>query len=413
MRILIYEHVSGGGYADQPTPPSLLCEGYAMLRGLTTDFKAAGHQVTVLLDSRLAAFNPPLQADKTSIVSSLDGFEQTIENALSSVEAAYVIAPESEGVLNYMTKRVTASGVLTLNCSSEGIVKASDKAAVAEKAKRLGLNFPKTIQLNPAESVEAKAEAVDASVGFPAVIKPVDGAGCSGLSGVQDVSELADALENVLADAGSSGVCAQEFVGGIPASVSLLCKKGQALPVSLNLQDLTLAPPDGVSSYNGGMVPFEFPLKQEAFAVAKRLVESFSGLQGYVGVDIVFTKDKVFVMEVNPRLTTSYVGLRKVSKLNIAQALIDAATDKQLPSNVELTGVCCFSKVPIARPILFAWQNFCAMESLVSPPFSLFGQEISYGLLLSCGTTAENALHKLHDEKEQLKRIWEKGQQLW
>ena len=40
------------------------------------------------------------------------------------------------------------------------------------------------------------------------------------------------------------------------------------------------------------------------------MVESFSGLRGYVGVDVVLGQDKLYVVDVNPRLTTSYVGLR-------------------------------------------------------------------------------------------------------
>ncbi len=409
MRILLYEHVCGGGYAGEPIPSSLLCEGYAMLSGFAEDVKAAGHEVTVLLDSRVARFNPPLQADKTIQVNSLNEFEQALKTALASAEAAYVVAPESDGILHYFTKRVESSIARSLNCPASSIAQASDKAAVAEHAKQLGLNFPKTLQLNPSDSVEAMAEAVENGVGFPAVIKPVHGAGCAGLSVVQEAAEVEVAVDKIFADAGNVGICVQEFVQGIPASVSLLCRGGEAVPLSLNLQDLTLASPEGVSSYNGGLVPFDFPLKTEAFDATKRLAQSFSGLSGYVGVDVVMGTEKVYVMEVNPRLTTSYIGLRKTCNVNIADALVRG----ELPSKVQLSGVCCFSKVPIARPIIFAWQNFCAMNALVSPPFPLFGQETSYGILQSCGGTTEEALHQMHHAKEELREVWEKGQKPW
>ena len=85
------------------------------------------------------------------------------------------------------------------------------------------------------------------------------------------------------------------------------------------------------SSYEGGVVPFDHPLKQEAFAVAEKVVESISGLRGYVGVDLVLTQDKPFVVDVNPRLTTSYVGLRKVAGFNVAEALVNAVLNGKLP----------------------------------------------------------------------------------
>ncbi len=63
LKIIVYEHVSGGGYAEQTIPPSVLAEGFGMLRCVVADFKAAGHEVTVLLDARISKLNPPIDAD--------------------------------------------------------------------------------------------------------------------------------------------------------------------------------------------------------------------------------------------------------------------------------------------------------------------------------------------------------------
>jgi predicted ATP-grasp superfamily ATP-dependent carboligase len=63
MKVIVYEHVSGGGYCGQLIPPGVLAEGFAMLRSIVGDFKAAGHTVTVMLDDRLSKLNPPIEAD--------------------------------------------------------------------------------------------------------------------------------------------------------------------------------------------------------------------------------------------------------------------------------------------------------------------------------------------------------------
>ena len=179
----------------------------------------------------------------------------------------------------------------------------------------------------------------------------------------------------------------QEFIEGSSASVSLICADAKALPVSLNLQDITFAPPEGVSSYNGGLVPFEHPLKEEAFEAAKRVAESFGGLRGYVGVDVILAEKGVFIVEVNPRLTTSYVGLRRVADFNVADAIVDAAVKGVLPESAQPVGVSCFSKVPVSRPVIFAWQDFLRMEELISPPFPIADEEICYAMLQSYGDT--------------------------
>jgi predicted ATP-grasp superfamily ATP-dependent carboligase len=68
--------------------------------------------------------------------------------------------------------------------------------------------------------------------------------------------------------------------------VSLLCTGSNAVPLSLNFQNIILAAPDLDSKYNGGCVPFNHPKKQEAFRIAQEIA-MFFGLRGYVGVDFV------------------------------------------------------------------------------------------------------------------------------
>lgn len=58
-------------------------------------------------------------------------------------------------------------------------------------------------------------------------------------------------------------------------------------------------------------------------------VQSLGEVIGYVGVDQVLdveaSGERDTVIEINPRLTTSCVGLRAACKTNLAQAMIDSA----------------------------------------------------------------------------------------
>jgi predicted ATP-grasp superfamily ATP-dependent carboligase len=58
------------------------------------------------------------------------------------------------------------------------------------------------------------------------------------------------------------------------------------------------------------------------------------GLWGYFGIDFVFDPanwSETFVIEINPRLTTSYVGLRRLCNVNLMGVLLDAAQSKMTP----------------------------------------------------------------------------------
>ena len=80
----------------------------------------------------------------------------------------------------------------------------------------------------------------------------------------------------------------------------------------LNLVDLevNLAPPAGVDFAGlGGAIAAAIP-----------------GLAGYVGVDFVLTPAGPVVLEVNPRLTSSYCGLSRALGRNVAAEILRACT---------------------------------------------------------------------------------------
>ena len=68
-------------------------------------------------------------------------------------------------------------------------------------------------------------------------------------------------------------------------------------------------------------------LRKRAVRLAHAAIAGIEGLQGYVGVDLVLgaapdgTRD--YAIEINPRLTTSYIGLRQLCRSNLAQAWLD------------------------------------------------------------------------------------------
>jgi predicted ATP-grasp superfamily ATP-dependent carboligase len=67
-----------------------------------------------------------------------------------------------------------------------------------------------------------------------------------------------------------------------------------------------------------------------AIETALRTCEAVPGLRGFVGVDLVLTESEAVVIEVNPRLTTAYLGVRGAIEGNVA-ALTLAACGGAVP----------------------------------------------------------------------------------
>ena len=402
MRLLVYEHISGGGFADKAIPASVLSEGFGMLRTLTADFKAAGHSVTTLLDSRLAKWNPPIDADCIVPVSSPQEAEANLQKIAEQADAAYVIAPETESALQSLVELIEHAGATSLNCPASAIEKVSDKAVFPESMRKLGLPLPETMMFSVADCLDEITKALRGSLEFPLVFKSSNGVSCGGLSVVRDKNQVDGAVNKIKQESSSKHFLVQELMVGDAASVSLLSTGNDTAAVSLNWQDVTIETPEACSKYSGGTVPFDHPLRAEAFAVAEKLAKSFPDLRGYIGVDFVLTEDEAVVIEVNPRLTTSYTGLRRVVNFNLAQAIISAVLKRELPKRIQSCGYACFSKVETPNPHIRALQKIYGLDEVICPPFPLAGNRFASALLASYGATLKEAELRFREAKKRV-----------
>lgn len=402
MKLLVYEHISGGGCAGQPILPGVLSEGFGMLRSLVSDFKSAGHGVTVLLDARLASLNPPIVANQIIPVLKSQKIEKLLVEAAKISDAVYIIAPETGQTLQSLVELAGSTGAISLNCDAGAIPKVADKGVLYETLKRMGLPMPSTLVFNvDADLVEVK-QTIRSKFRYPVVFKPMDGVSCGGLSTVKEGPQVEKAIARIRAESAGRHFIVQEFIDGEAASVSVLCTGDKALAISLNRQKVKVALPEEVSSYEGGTVPFDHPLKQEALRMGEKLVESFSSLRGYVGVDLVLAKDKPFVVDVNPRLTTSYVGLCRVANFNVAEAIVNAVLKHEFPTKRETRGFACFSKVESPKPTISTFEMVAQIREVVSPPFPIDENTEASSLLVGQGESSDVARLRLEEAKKRL-----------
>jgi predicted ATP-grasp superfamily ATP-dependent carboligase len=99
----------------------------------------------------------------------------------------------------------------------------------------------------------------------------------------------------------------------VAASVSLIADGRHAVALTVNAQSVRASRP---FSYGGGRTPLDHPLAMRAVQTAERTCQALPGLRGYIGVDLVLTELEAVVIEVNPRLTTSYLGVRSALEGN-------------------------------------------------------------------------------------------------
>lgn len=336
MKIFVHECITAGGLGEGPVPATLVAEGRMMLEALLADLlDLQEHRLVVQVDRRYLPQLRP-RAD-LQIVDSSDNYSQCLRQMVEEAEAAFLIAPETDGRLEAITTVVEGCAKLVVGSSAAGVRVAGDKMLTYRLLKEHSIPTPETLRLRQTDDPALIAR----RLGCPAVIKPIDGVGCHGVFIARRPSELERTIAAARQKTPGKDLLLQSYVDGIHASVSLLTDGSRSVPLTLNRQQIK-----GRSrlTYHGGCVSCEHPLRALAFHRAAEVVRAIPGLKGYVGIDLVLTDDDAVVIEVNPRLTTSYVGVRQVLRQNPAALILDAVAGKlPNPSEIDIIGSARFT----------------------------------------------------------------------
>ncbi len=269
--------------------PGLAPEGAAMLRVLRESFERCGYEVVT-----------PGEGD----------FYDEIQRLAPGCDAGLVIAPDHL-IFPYTTllERLTHN----IGCGSLNAAVCANKRRVSAVLAKHGIPVP-------GEGVPGRR-----------VLKPEQGCGTQGV--------------RISSGAPGKGEIAQEFIDGEHLSVSLIGSRlvgnacsyysGRApLLLAVNRQHIRIDD-DGRFQYLGGETPVQHPRHDEIVGTAVQALKVL-GCQGYCGIDIVLG-DRPYVVDVNPRITTSLVGIVACMEEEIADLLM-AASRGEGPDAVHLSG---------------------------------------------------------------------------
>jgi len=288
MRVLLAEYAVAHD-------PALAREGAAMLAVLQKSFEHCGYEV---------------------ISPGTGDFGAEIARIAPSCDYGLVIAPDH--LLFRYTMQVEQF-TNNIGCGSMGAAVCANKQKSAKILRSHGIPVP------------------DEPGTGKRVVKPVSGCGASGV-------RLTD-------KPAGSGEFSQQYIAGENLSVSIVCNRviGEAClnfsgepPVILAInRQLIAVDGSGHFGYEGGETPVDHPRSREITDVAVRAVNVL-GCQGYCGVDIVLA-DEAYVVDVNPRVTTSLVGISACLKEEIAEIII-AAAHGNAPKELHMSGRVRFDK---------------------------------------------------------------------
>ncbi len=304
MKILLFEYICGGGFHDQELPDSLAQEGWLMLQSLLSDLIAIKeHEISLLLDWR---FVDSVEANCNILSVSKDSDVMTLfQKSLKEVDAVWLIAPESGQILFDFTRLVESADKLLLASPSSAIAQAADKWQTFRQLSTHGIPAVTTAIFNEKSRLFSQGS----------VIKARDGVGCEHCFFI----DSAQVLQSLSSQLSANDYIIQPFEKGEALSLCALFKNGRATLLCINRQIVEM------ENRHFKLNACEVNIEQDDGQfqnLCSQIAAAFPDLWGYVGIDFIRGEDKVQVLEINPRLTSSYAGIRQALGINVAEQVL-------------------------------------------------------------------------------------------
>jgi predicted ATP-grasp superfamily ATP-dependent carboligase len=321
-RVLVFEWLIGGGLLVDAQPlgecSSMFRQGALMRQAIAEDFAAAGCELLTTTDARRAE---TCAAGKSIPIESGEELPGRLRELASEADFLFVIAPESEGRLVRVLDWLEPFAERLLSPDRKWAELFSHKQATCDWLQGKGVRVPFGL------SWDSERDAWPPSVELPAVCKPIDGCGGEGLCIVQG-------SWGVASDLGAGRWRIESLATGEAASVLALLGPQEKVLLQPTRQ---LFSSEAFGVYAGGEMIEDEQIAAAVWRAVEPALGALEGLRGVVGFDLLLGRETgagqggvtgewvVTVVEINPRLTSSYLGLRRNYECNLAECILRLA----------------------------------------------------------------------------------------
>ena len=331
-RIFVCEFITCGGLRDSELTSPLFADAELMYQALLADLRGIEYlEIITTRDNRLTSVS-----ESVANIENSDDLWQIWKNCMESADLVWIIAPESDGILLKLNKMARASACELIGCDDDAVKLTTSKYATNQHLNDLGI---------PAlESERLTDKTINSDKGW--IVKRDDGAGSDDCHFFQNIAEYSLWEKQI---GNKDKYIQQRYVEGIAASMSVLYGIKETVLLSCNKQLVRI---DSGELVVEKIILNELHAHQRQLQIlANKIGNAIPGLRAYVGVDLILTSMGPLVLEINPRLTTSYVGLSGMLKKNLAEVILLSQHIVNTDSN---------KKCPYTSPQRLNIDNVCA-----------------------------------------------------
>lgn len=306
-RIFVYEAFSAQRGDPDPACADLLDAGRAMRDAIVLDLLDLPDVAVTCATGDGPDCGLPLQHARLAAATAPDDRELDFVRAQQALhDACWIVAPETGGRLERLQAAVAPGR--RLGCAPQAIRIARSKRATLALMAAHGLPTPL---------------AFDGADGW--IVKPDDGAGTLG---TRWHARRADAEAD---QAHRPDAVLEPFVMGEALSIAAIVAAEFSRCIAFNRQHIAADEDGHLQDLGVECAAFDDATDTRVpalRALAARVVTALPGLHGFVGIDLVWSPLRGPVLvEVNPRVTSAYVGLSARLGRNVALEVLRAARE--------------------------------------------------------------------------------------
>ncbi len=298
MDILIYEHFLGEDYKDQLSP-LILNEAKLIINTIIKDLSLeySDSKISLLLNKKnknlIDCCNCLYRNYHNDVITD-------ISNKIKKNDKVLVLAPEENLIMYDLIKSIEDKQISHLNSSSSFISKSTNKFelnVLLQNSKKYLIKTYKNY-----EKIRTNNRVV---------AKIFDGIGAENLFIFKNRYDLEKNKHKL-----TKFHIFQEYIKGEIIGINIVVKNNKVFILSINEQIYKYSSDHEIFLCKINIGKYNYMLDKFKIFV-ENILSNLNDSFGFIGIDAILTDDQeIIFLEINPRLTTSYVGLRESLGIN-------------------------------------------------------------------------------------------------
>ncbi len=301
MKYFLFEFITGGGLIGESLSNSLVREATHMLQTLIDELNSCcDAEVIITRDHRVEPFKGNVSQH---VIDS--SYHDALIKFIKESDVSCLIAPETNNYLYNLSELFIKNAKTYIGSDLKSVELTSSKLKTNKTLMSANIHTPETVILGD--------DIPDSKLGW--VVKPDDGVGAQDCCYFKSKSEIKDFLTK-----NNDNYVVQPYLNGENISISVLVYKNRVKLLSCNKLEIKIK---NKLIYLDSIIVNEYlSYKNEMRELAENVVECIPGFSGYIGIDLIRSNEKLFVIDINPRFTTSLVGISESLGVNVTEKIL-------------------------------------------------------------------------------------------